>query len=127
MCRRCSAGREGTPMLTVVHDDSEPNATSGTEAGSSLLAEIVRAGARQMLAAASQAEVAASIEAHAHEADENGHRLVVRNGYHAEREVTTAAAAVPVRQLRVNDRRVDPTTSERKRFASAILPAWART
>ena len=35
-----------------------------------------------------------------------GHRLVVRNGYHAEREVATAAGAVPVRQPRVNDRRI---------------------
>jgi transposase-like protein len=40
--------------------------------------------------------------------------------------VTTAAGAVPVRQPRVNDKRVDEVTGERKRFASAILPAWAR-
>ena len=58
--------------------------------------------------------------------DEAGRRLVVRNGYHQPREVTTAAGAVPVRQPRVNDKRVDPATGERKRFASAILPAWAR-
>jgi len=31
-----------------------------------------------------------------------------------------------VRAPRVNDKRVDPVTGERKRFASAILPAWAR-
>src|SRR5699024_526814 len=53
-------------------------------------------------------------------------RLVVRNGYHQPREVTTAAGAVPVRAPRVNDKRVDETTGERKRFASSILPAWAR-
>jgi hypothetical protein len=34
--------------------------------------------------------------------------------------------AVPVRAARVNDKRTDPATGERKRFASAILPAWAR-
>ena len=79
-----------------------------------------------MLAAALQAEVSAYIDAFRDELDENGHRLVVRNGYHAEREVTTAAGAVPVRQPRVNDRRIDEATGERKRFASAILPAWAR-
>ena len=39
-----------------------------------------------MLAAALQAEVAAYIEQFADELDENGHRLVVRNGYHAERD-----------------------------------------
>ena len=52
--------------------------------------EIVSDGARQMLAAALQAEVATFVAAHASEIDEVGHRLVVRNGYHAEREVTTA-------------------------------------
>ena len=48
-----------------------------------MLDEIVRDGARQMLAAALQAEVAAYVEAHQHEVDELGRRLVVRNGYHA--------------------------------------------
>jgi hypothetical protein len=32
----------------------------------------------------------------------------------------------PVRAPRVNDKRTDPATGERKRFASAILPACAR-
>ncbi|MBF6150557.1 transposase, partial [Nocardia nova] len=27
---------------------------------------------------------------------------------------------------RVNDKRIDPETGQRKRFSSAILPAWAR-
>ena len=109
-------------MLKVVHDASASN----EPAGGSLLDEIVRDGARQMLAAALQAEVAAYIEAFAGELDEAGHRLVVRNGHRVEREVTTAAGAVPVRAPRVNDKRVDPVTGERQRFASAILPAWAR-
>jgi transposase-like protein len=113
-------------VLKVVHDNNESNATGVSAASSSLLDEIVRDGARQMLAAALQAEVTAYIEAHADEVDEGGRRLVVRNGYHAEREVTTAAGAVPVRAPRVNDKRTDPVTGERQRFASAILPAWAR-
>ena len=91
-----------------------------------MLDEIVRDGARKMLAAALQAEVAAYIEAHADQVDEHGHRLVVRNGYHAERRVTTAAGAVTVRQPRVNDRRTDEGTGQRMRFSSTILPAWAR-
>lgn len=37
-----------------------------------------------------------------------------------------AAGAVKVRQRRVNDKRIDETAGERKRFASSILPAWAR-
>ena len=108
-------------MLNVVHDEADPNEASG-----SVLDEIVREAARQMLAVALQAEVSAYIDAHAEEVDENGHRLVVRNGHHNEREVITAAGPVPVRAPRVNDKRTDPATGERKRFASAILPAWAR-
>jgi putative transposase len=112
-------------VFTVVHEGFEPNATSGTSR-SSLLDEIVRDGARQMLAAALQAEVTAYIAAHADEVDEHGRRLVVRNGHHQPREVTTAAGAVPVRAPRVNDKRIDAATGERMRFSSAVLPAWAR-
>ncbi len=110
-------------MLTVVHKAEEAN---GSEAGRSLLDDIVRDGARQMLAAALQAEVAAYVAEFADQFDENGHRLVVRNGYHQPREVLTAAGAVEVKAPRVNDRRVDPDSGERQRFSSAILPAWAR-
>jgi putative transposase len=111
-------------MLKVVHGAEAAN-DNGQAAGASLLDEIVRDGARQMLAAALRAEVAAYIEAHADEVDEHGRRLVVRNGYHQPREVVTAAGSVPVRQPRVNDKRADEA-GERMRFSSAILPAWAR-
>lgn len=112
-------------MLTVVHNSDESK-TSGEGSGRSLLDEIVRDGARQMLAAALQAEVAAYVDQFADQVDENGHRLVVRNGYHHEREVLTAAGAVAVKAPRVNDKRIDPDTAERQRFSSKILPAWAR-
>jgi putative transposase len=69
--------------------------------------------------------VAAYIEVHSGEVDVNGQRLVVRNGYHAEREVTTAAGAVTV-AARVNDKRIEEAIGQRCRFSSAILPAWAR-
>ena len=112
-------------MLTVVHETESAN-ESGGGAGRSLLDEIVRDGARQMLAAALEAEVAAYVQQFADFLDADGRRLVVRNGYHHEREVLTAAGAVTVTAPRVNDRRVDPDTGERVRFSSAILPAWAR-
>src|ERR1700731_2238134 len=102
-------------MLTVVHDRESSN-ENGT-AGGSLLDEIVRDGARQMLAAALQAEVAAYIDAHVGEVDENGYRLVVRNGYHDERDVLTAAGAVTVTAPRVNDKRIDADT----RAAATVL------
>ncbi|MCX2971202.1 MULTISPECIES: IS256 family transposase [Streptomyces] len=107
-------------MLSVVNDD-------GTTAnGSSLIDEIVREGAKRMLAAALEAEVDAYIAELAHEKDERGRRLVVRNGRHQPRKVTTVAGAVEVRAPRVNDKRIDEARGERKRFSSAILPPWCR-
>ena len=113
-------------MLKVVQENNESNRDEPASAGVSLLDEIVRDGARQMLTAALQAEVASFVESHADQVDEHGRRLVVRNGSHNAREVVTSAGAVSVRQPRVNDKRVDEATGERKRFASSILPAWAR-
>jgi putative transposase len=109
-------------MLTVVPD---PAGRDGS-APSSLIDEIVREGARRMLAEALQAEVDAYIAAFSAERDENGRRLVVRNGYHDPREVLTSAGAVEVTAPRVNDKRTDPGTGARMRFSSAILPPWAR-
>jgi transposase-like protein len=91
-----------------------------------LIDEIVREGARRMLAEALQAEVDAYIARFAGERDENGHRLVVRNGSHQPRQVVTSAGAVEVTAPRVNDKRADADTGERRRFSSAILPPWAR-
>ena len=82
-------------MLKVVQDAEASNENT---ASSSLLDKIVRDGARQMLATALQAEVIAYVEAFAGEVDEHGRRLVVRNGYHAEREVVTAAGSCTVTQ-----------------------------
>jgi hypothetical protein len=106
-------------MLKVVHDADGSN-ENGT-AGGSFVDEIVRDGARAMLAAALQAEAAAYVEQFVDWVDANGYRLVVRNGYHGEREVLTAAGAVSVKAPRVNDKRIDPDTGERRRFSSAIL------
>ena len=114
-------------MLTVVCDSADhDNTTDPATSTSSLIDEIVREGARRMLAQALQAEVDAYIARFADVRDDNGHRLVVRNGSHAPRDVLTSAGSVPVVAPRVNDKRIDPQTGERQRFSSAILPAWAR-
>src|SRR6266699_3092753 len=112
-------------MLTVVPDNC-PGRTGAADGSSSLIDEIVREGARRMLAEALQAEVDAYIAAFAGDRDEQGRRLVVRNGYHDPRQVLTSAGAVQVTAPRVNDKRVDPDTGARERFSSAILPPWAR-
>jgi putative transposase len=112
-------------MLTVVPGDGSGH-EGGNEGSSSLIDEIVREGARRMLAEALAAEVDAYIAQFAAERGEGGRRLVVRNGYHLSREVLTSAGAVEVTVPRVNDKRTDPATGERMRFSSAILPPWAR-
>ncbi len=81
-------------MLTVVAEDG------ARREDVSLLDDVVREGARRMLAAALEAEVDAYLAAHAAERDEHGRRLVVRNGHARERQVTTAAGAVTVRAPR---------------------------
>ncbi|WP_187280500.1 transposase, partial [Microbispora sp. CSR-4] len=114
-------------MLTVVPDPADGDRrTADAPVSSSLIDEIVREGARRMLAEALKAEVDAYIAQFADQRDDDGRRLVVRNGYHQAREVLTAAGAIEVKAPRVNDRRVDEVTGERKRFSSAILPPWAR-
>ena len=50
----------------------------------------------------------------------------VRNGRARERRVTVGSGTVPVRAPRVNDKRLDAESGERKRFSSRILPAYAR-
>jgi transposase-like protein len=116
-------------MLTVVPEPAAEGVRTGSvELGeaSSLIDQIVREGARRMLAEAVQAEVEERIARFAEERDERGHRLVVRNGYHEPREVLTSAGAVEVRAPRINDKRIDPETGQRARFTSAILPPWCR-
>ena len=114
-------------MLTVVSDSADRDGSGAARsAASSVIDEIVREGARRMLAEALRAEVDAYIAQFVDVRDEKGHRLVVRNGCHESRTVTTSAGVVDVTAPRVNDKRVDPDTGERQRFSSSILPPWAR-
>jgi hypothetical protein len=96
--RRANAGREGTTRdteLTVVPGAADAD-DPGRDNGSALIDELVREGARRMLAEALQAEVEDYIAPHLHERDEHGRRRVVRNGSHQPREVLTSADAVEV-------------------------------
>ena len=90
------------------------------------LDDLAREGARRMIAAALEAEVDEYVGSFVDEVDEDSHRLVVRNGRARERKVTVGSGTVSVRAPRVNDKRVDEETGERKRFSSRILPAYAR-
>jgi len=78
-------------MLTVARDPSAGD-DQPADSSSSLIDEIVREGARRMLAEALQAEVDACIARFAGERDKNGHRQVVRNGSHQPGEVLPGPA-----------------------------------
>lgn len=84
------------------------------------LEDVLRAGALQMLQAAIENEVAEYVDRHAGRKDEEGHRLVVRNGHMPERELVTGMGPIRVRQPRVNDRRTG------EKFTSQILPPFMR-
>jgi len=88
--------------------------------------ELAREGARRMIAAALEAEVDDYVSAFVDELDEDGRRLVVRNGRARERKLTVGSGTVAIRAPRVNDKRIDPQTGERQKFSSKILPAYAR-
>src|SRR5260370_38694250 len=115
-------GREGTLMLTVVPDVAGALPAEGQP--SPLIDQIVRDGARQMLAAALHAEVAAYIGQFAGLRDQDGRRMVVRNGTAEPRTVLTSAGAVQGTAPRGNDKRTDPGTGGRMRVRSGILPPW---
>jgi len=70
-------------MLRVVTDEST------SEEPASMLDEICREGARRMLAAALEAEADAYIAELVGELDEQGRRLVTRNGHARPRVITT--------------------------------------
>ena len=79
-------------MLKVVGSEAAQDAVDGR----SLLDEIVHEGARRMLVAALETEVAAYLEAHRDERDDDGHALVVRNGKGHTRKVTVGSRTIPV-------------------------------
>ena len=102
-------------MLKVVASD-----TPSQQDFLSTLDEIAREGARRMLVAALRLEADEYVRRHANAVDENGHRLVVKNGSAKPRTVTLGAGSVEVRAPRVNDQR------EGEKFSSQILPPYLR-
>ena len=88
------------------------------------LTEVLRNGARALLAQAVEAEIAALLSCHADKRTDDGRQRLVRHGHLPEREIMTGIGPVAVRCPRVRDRVVEG--SERIRFSSAILPPYAR-
>jgi putative transposase len=88
------------------------------------LTEVLRNGARTLLAQAVEAEVASLLAIYAGRLTGEGHQRLVRHGHLPEREIMTGIGPVAVRCPRVRDRVGEG--AERIRFSSAILPPYAR-
>jgi putative transposase len=90
------------------------------------LTEVLRNGARVLLAQAVEAEVAEFLAKHIDLKIASGLNRVVRHGHLPEREVMTGIGPVSVRQPRLRDRGVAAENAERIRFTPAILPPYTR-
>ncbi len=89
----------------------------------SALEKVLREGARKMLQLALENEIEEYMQKHSQK-DENGHRLVVKNGYSQERDIITGVGKIPVKAPRVDDRNLKKNRDDR--FTSSILPRYLR-
>lgn len=90
------------------------------EESKTALEEILRDGARRLLQEAIENEVREYIEEQSQIRDEDGKRLVVRNGRLPQREIITGVGRVRIEQPRVNDKRPG------EKYTSQILPPYMR-
>jgi putative transposase len=90
------------------------------------LTEILRQGARTLLAQAVEVEVADFLAKHADLKTEDGRQRIVRHGHLPEREVMTGIGPVAVCQPRVRDREVAAIDPGRIRFTPTIVPPYMR-
>jgi transposase-like protein len=88
------------------------------------LTDVLRDGARALLAQAVEAEVAGFLGEHADKRTDDGRQRLVRHGHLPERSIMTGIGAVEVCVPRVRDRLSG--TDDRIRFSSAILPPYSR-
>ena len=94
-----------------------------SESSSDVLTELLRHGARKLLADAVEQEVADYLDEREGIRDASGRRMVVRNGHLPERTIQTGVGDVTVKKPRVRDRRAP---EGREEFDSSILPRYLR-
>ena len=89
------------------------------------LTNILRSGARQLLAQAVEMEAEAFLLAMKGLKLPDGRDRLVRHGHGPERTIQTGIGPVEVERVKIRDRAA-AEDGERIRFTSAILPVWAR-
>jgi putative transposase len=102
-----------------VKEDKVLSLEGPAEVDKSPLEELIAAGARKMLQAAIEQEIAEYLQAHQGRRTAEGHAAVVRNGHLPERQLVTGVGPIPIRQPRVRHR-------DGQQFTSAILPKYLR-
>jgi len=88
------------------------------------ITEILRQGARKLIAQALEAEIDIFVKQYKALTDELGRQRIVRNGHLPERQIQTGIGPIPVKAPRVRDRNRNP--AKRLLFHSAILPPYLR-
>src|SRR3954471_7583280 len=89
------------------------------------LTEVLRSGARRLLAQAVELEAEAFLSAMQDLRLPDGRARLVRHGHGPERGIQTGLGPVPVARVRVRDRGASGS-EDRIRFTSTLLPKWAR-
>lgn len=102
-----------SPQLSVVSIESS-------------LGEIVREGAEKVVKMAVMAEFEDYFSQYSHLTDPNGKQLIVRNGYHQERNVMTTAGNIRIKIPRLSDRRTGKGKEKRLNFHSKVIPPYLR-
>ena len=120
--RRNSQTRKG---YATMHNDTIIEFTKPTGFSSDPLTDVLREGARELLATAVQAEVSEFLATHKHLLDDEGRQRLVRHGFLPEREVMTGIGKVAVKVPRVRDRGADKDGAK-IRFSSSLIPPYLR-
>jgi putative transposase len=89
------------------------------------ITDILRSGARQLLAQALEIEISSFLSQYVNLNDDQGRKRITRNGYLPEREIQTGIGQVPVKVPRIRDRQPE-NELDRIRFSSSILPPYLR-
>ncbi len=96
-------------------------ALSSPEGVEDPLTELLRTGAKRLIQQAIEAELAELLAKYEGQVDEQGRRMVVRNGYLPEREILTGVGPVPVKVPKVRSRGEEPVV-----FRSSLVPPYVR-
>jgi len=108
-----------------MHNDTIIEFTKPTGFSPDPLTDVLREGARELLATAVQAEVSDFLATHKHLLDDEGRQRLVRHGFLPEREVITGIGKVAVKVPRVRDRGADKDGAK-IRFSSSLIPPYLR-